>query len=266
MKDVSKLENFGYRYFDLCNGIANLINNSDCQLDEPKAKNFIQKFFNRFRKKKLDISGNNVYRDFDILQETYRSIIHEYDSIDSIWNFPYFLVKFIYFIKIAEKCFFYINDDNYSKIYAEYDETNKKYKLTIFCEDINIIYDIQESEINMPGNIKNDSPLSFLYKDEKYMYDNVTSNAFFVNLTVKRLYGETMKNEYKYVCGSPIPLYISDDFLIHRIFNISKQIVFETMIDIFNNTICKMSKLEGKINIKEVFENGTVDVWRSRSK
>ena len=76
-----------------------------------------------------------------------------------------------------------------------------------------------------------------------------------------------MKNEYKFISGSPIPLEEkSDDFMLYRVFNISKQIVFETMIDIFNNTICKMSKLEGKINVKEVFENGTVDVWRSRSK
>ena len=265
MNDISKLEDFCYKYFDLCNNIAQLIKKSNYQLDEPEAKNFIQKFFNRFRKKKLKIS-DVLYNDYDELLVMYRSIIIKYNTINKRWEFPNLLIEFIYFIKIVEKCFFYVNDDN-SKVYAEYNEIDKKYRLTIFCEDYNIIYDIQESDINMPGKVSNNNPLSFLIdKDEECAYEK-SNNVIFVNLTVKRLYGESMKNEYKFISGSPIPLEDkSDDFMLYRVFNISKQIVFETMIDIFNNTICKMSKLEGKINIKEVFENGTVDVWRSRSK
>ena len=266
MNDVSKLEDFSYKYFDLCNNIAQFIKKSKYQLDEPIAKNFIQKFFNRFRKKKLKIS-NTLYNDYDELSVIYRSIISKYNDIYKRWEFPNLLIEFIYFIKIVEKCFFYVNDDN-SKVYAEYNEIDKKYRLTIFCDDYNIIYDIQESDINMSGKVSNnDNPLSFLIdKGEEYAYGK-SNNVFFVNLTIKRLYGESMKNEYKFISGSPIPLEDkSDDFMLYRVFNISKQIVFETMIDIFNNTICKMSKLEGKINVKEVFENGTVDVWRSRSK
>ena len=265
MNDISKLEDFSYRYFDLCNNIAQFIKKSKYQLDEPESKNFIQKFFNRFRKKKLKIS-NALYNDYDELSVIYRSIIAKYNDINKRWEFPNLLIEFIYFIKIVEKCFFYVNDDN-SKVYAEYNEIDKKYRLTIFCDDYNIIYDIQESDINMPGKVSNNNPLSFLIdKDEEYAYGK-SNNVFFVNLTIKRLYGESMKNEYKFISGSPIPLEDkSDNFMLYRVFNISKQIVFETMIDIFNNTICKMSKLEGKINVKEVFENGTVDVWRSRSK
>ena len=267
MNNVSKLEDFSYKYFNLCNNIAQLIKKSNCQLDEPKAKNFIQKFFNRFRKKKLKIS-DVLYNDYDELLVMYRSIVIKYDTVNNKrWEFPNLLIEFIYFIKIVEKCFFYVNDDN-SKVYAEYNEIDKKYRLTIFCDDYNIIYDIQESDINMPGKVSNnDNPLSFLIdKGEEYAYGK-SNNVFFVNLTIKRLYGESMKNEYKFISGSPIPLEDkSDDFMLYRVFNISKQIVFETMIDIFNNTICKMSKLEGKIDVKEVFENGTVDVWRSRSK
>ena len=265
MNDISKLEDFSYKYFDLCNNIAQLIKKSNYQLDEPEAKNFIQKFFNRFRKKKLKIS-DVLYNDYDELLVMYRSIIIKYNTINKRWEFPNLLIEFIYFIKIVEKCFFYVNDDN-SKVYAEYNEIDKKYRLTIFCDDYNIIYDIQESDINMPGKVSNNNPLSFLIdKDEEYAYGK-SNNVFFVNLTIKRLYGESMKNEYKFISGSSIPLEDkSDDFMLYRVFNISKQIVFETMIDIFNNTICKMSKLEGKINVKEVFENGTVDVWRSRSK
>ena len=267
MNDISKLEDFSYKYFDLCNNIAQLINKSKYQLDEPEAKNFIQKFFNRFRKKKLKIS-DVLYNDYDELLVMYRSIVIKYDTVNNKrWEFPNLLIEFIYFIKIVEKCFFYVNDDN-SKVYAEYNEIDKKYRLTIFCDDYNIIYDIQESDINMPGKVSNNNnPLSFLInKGEEYGYGK-SNNVFFVNLTIKRLYGESMKNEYKFISGSPIPLEDkSDDFMLYRVFNISKQIVFETMIDIFNNTICKMSKLEGKINVKEVFENGTVDVWRSRSK
>ena len=265
MNDISKLEDFSYKYFDLCNNIAQLIKKSNYQLDEPESKNFIQKFFNRFRKKKLKIS-DVLYNDYDELLAMYRSIIIKYNDINKRWEFPNLLIEFIYFIKIVEKCFFYVNDDN-SKVYAEYNEIDKKYRLTIFCEDYNIIYDIQESDINMRGKVSNNNPLSFLIdKGEEYAYGK-SNNVFFVNLTIKRLYGESMKNEYKFISGSPIPLEDkSDDFMLYRVFNISKQIVFETMIDIFNNTICKMSKLEGKINIKEVFENGTVDVWRSRSK
>ena len=265
MKDVSKLEDFCYKYFDLCNNIAHFIDNSKYQLDEPEAKNFIQKFFNRFRRKKFKIS-DALYNDYDELLVMYRSIIIKYNTINKRWEFPNLLIEFIYFIKIVEKCFFYVNDDN-SKVYAEYNEIDKKYRLTIFCEDYNIIYDIQESDINMPGKVSNNNPLSFLIdKGEEYAYGK-SNNVFFVNLTIKRLYGESMKNEYKFISGSHIHLEDkSDDFMLYRVFNISKQIVFETMIDIFNNTICKMSKLEGKSNIKEVFENGTVDVWRSRSK
>ena len=267
MNDISKLEDFCYKYFDLCNNIAQLIKKSKYQLDEPESKNFIQKFFNRFRKKKLKIS-DILYNDYDELLVMYRSIIIKYNTINKRWEFPNLLIEFIYFIKIVEKCFFYVNDDN-SKVYAEYNEIDKKYRLTIFCEDYNIIYDIQESDINIPGKVSNNdnNPLSFLIdKGEEYAYRK-SNNVFFVNLTVKRLYGESMKNEYKFISGSPIPLEDkSDDFMLYRVFNISKQIVFETIIDIFNNTICKMSKLEGKINVKEVFENGTVDVWRSRSK
>lgn len=266
MNDISKLEDFCYKYFDLCNNIAQLIKKSKYQLDEPESKNFIQKFFNRFRKKKLKIS-DVLYNDYNELLVMYRSIVIKYNTIDKRWDFPNLLIEFIYFIKIVEKCFFYVNDDN-SKVYAEYNEIDKKYRLTIFCDDYNIIYDIQESDINMPGKVSNnDNPLSFLIdKGEEYAYRK-SNNVFFVNLTIKRLYGESMKNEYKFISGSPIPLEDkSDDFMLYRVFNISKQIVFETMIDIFNNTICKMSKLEGKINVKEVFENGTVDVWRSRSK
>ena len=267
MTDISTLEDFRYTYFDLCNNIAQFIEKSKYQLDEPEAKNFIQKFFNRFRKKKLKIS-DVLYNDYDELLVMYRSIIIKYNTINKRWEFPNLLIEFIYFIKIIEKCFFYVNDDN-SKVYAEYNEIDKKYRLTIFCDDYNIIYDIQESDINMPGKVSNNdnNPLSFLIdKGEEYA-NGKSNNVFFVNLTIKRLYGESMKNEYKFISGSPIPLEDkSDDFMLYRVFNISKQIVFETMIDIFNNTICKMSKLEGKINVKEVFENGTVDVWRSRSK
>ena len=267
MNDISKLEDFSYKYFDLCNNIAQIIKKSKYQLDEPESKNFIQKLFNRFRKKKLKIS-DVLYNDYDELLVMYRSIIIKYNTINKRWEFPNLLIEFIYFIKIVEKCFFYVNDDN-SKVYAEYNEIDKKYRLTIFCEDYNIIYDIQESNINMPGKVSNNdnNPLSFLIdKGEEYA-NGKSNNVFFVNLTIKRLYGESMKNEYKFISGSPIPLEDkSDDFMLYRVFNISKQIVFETMIDIFNNTICKMSKLEGKINVKEVFENGTVDVWRSRSK
>ena len=267
MNDISKLEDFSYRYFDLCNNIAHFIDNSKYQLNEPGTKNFIQKFFNRFRKKKLKIS-DVLYNDYDELLVMYRSIVTKYNDINKRWDFPNLLIEFIYFIKIVEKCFFYVNDDN-SKVYAEYNEIDKKYRLTIFCDDYNIIYDIQESDINMPGKVSNNdnNPLSFLIdKGEEYAYRK-SNNVFFVNLTIKRLYGESMKNEYKFISGSPIPLEDkSDDLILYRVFNISKQIVFETMIDIFNNTICKMSKLEGKIDVKEVFENGTVDVWRSRSK
>lgn len=268
MNDISKLEDFSYKYFDLCNNIAQLIKKSNYQLDEPESKNFIQKFFNRFRKKKLKIS-DVLYNDYDELLVMYRSIVIKYDTVNNKrWEFPNLLIEFIYFIKIVEKCFFYVNDDN-SRVYAEYNEIDKKYRLTIFCEDYNIIYDIQESDINMPGKVSNNdnNPLSFLIdKGEEYA-NGKSNNVFFVNLTVKRLYGESMKNEYKFISGSPIPLEDkSDDFMLYRVFNISKQIVFETIIDIFNNTICKMSKLEGKIDVKEVFENGAVDVWRSRSK
>ena len=269
MKDLAKqLEDFSYKYFDFCNNIDKYIKESKCQLDELESKNIIQKFFNRFRKKKLIIT-NKSYIDFSHIAELYKSIMMHFDKCNNRWEFPYLLKDFIYFIKIVENCFFYVNDDN-SKIYAEYNKLEKKYKFTIFCDDYNIIYDIQESNINMPkssSSYNDDNPLSFLIdKDEEYTY-NRSNNVLFVNLTIKRLYGEYMNNEYKFVCGSPIPIEEkSDDFLLYRVFNISKQIVFETIIDIFNNTICKMSKLEGKINVKEVFKNGTVDVWRSRSK
>ena len=49
MNDISKLEDFSYKYFDFCNNIAQFIEKSKYQLDEPEAKNFIQKFFNIMR-------------------------------------------------------------------------------------------------------------------------------------------------------------------------------------------------------------------------
>ena len=172
MNDISKLEDFSYKYFDLCNNIAQLIKKSKYQLDEPEAKNFIQKFFNRFRKKKLKIS-DVLYNDYDELLVMYRSIVIKYNTANNKrWEFPNLLIEFIYFIKIVEKCFFYVNDDN-SKVYAEYNEIDKKYRLTIFCDDYNIIYDIQESDINMPGKVSNnDNPLSFLIdKGEECAYE-----------------------------------------------------------------------------------------------
>ena len=42
-------------------------------------------------------------------------------------------------------------------------------------------------------------------KGEEYTYRK-SNNVFFVNLTIKRLYGESMKNEYKFISGSPLPL------------------------------------------------------------
>lgn len=241
MRDIPILEEFGYDYYKLYTHINKYL--FDNSLSTEKQKGL-------FKKRKIDLSEIKGY---DEIAAKYRIIKDKYESYNR-WNFASFLIDFVYFSKIMEKCYMYQNDDS-NKVYTLYDGMDEKYTVKIDCEDFIIEYKIQKSEINMPQ--KRDSLNALLGIEE------VRDKVIFCDIVIKRMYGEHMTDKFSIVSDSPVPIEdLSDDVLLTTIYNITKDIIFESFNDILNN-VTRLNPGQ-KLDIKEVMENDKLDVWRSR--
>ncbi len=257
MKDMTKMERFGYQYYRFCNNLSKAITKENLTFVKPELE---KRLFGHFVTKPVsfDLSSIDNHDEFGGI---YRNIMLEINNTDR-WEFPKVVKNFIYFMKISEKVFFYNNDDGNS-VYGEMDKVSDSYKLHIITDDYNILYELQDSTINIPGKEKlRGDYLSFM-NDE---FDS-QNTVLFANVSVKRNYGEHMFTEYKFVQSSPLIFEDpGDDILFNIVDKIIKKFISDTFNDILDNSICKMSNLDEKIKAEEVLNNDRMDIWRCRSK
>lgn len=258
MKTITKMENFGYQYYEFCNNLAKVIRKENLTFEKPELE---KRLFGYFVTKPISFDISSI-ENHDELGGIYRSILSEISNTDK-WEFPKIVKNFIYFIKISEKTFFYNNDDG-NIIYCEMDKVSGEYKLHITTDDYNILYELQNSSINILDKeiLGADNPLSFMND----ITSDIQSTVLFANISIKRNYGEHMFTEYKFVQSSPLIFEDPGDNILFDITDkIIRKIISNTFNDILDNTISKVSDLDENIKVEEILNNGTINVWRRRS-
>ena len=237
-----KLVDLSYSYYDNVYS-ANLLLNDD-------SNNKKKSIFNNFKK--------NIIPFKDDIKQLYCFIKSSINDTTNRWEFPIFVKDFIQFMKNCEKVFLYNNDES-NTVYAEVDDLKKIYKLIIDSDQYKITYEFQDSSINLPNTIKKlsvDNPLSFLM-DENEEEQTVQ----FISITIERNFGKNLISEFKFIDKSPIPFEdYGDNVLFSIAINISREIIFNTFIDIIDNCICPMAGMKQNIKIEEVVKNGGITV------
>ena len=216
---------------DFCFDFYKLMKNiSDKDISEIIEYN--NKFRNRNRKKNI-LTDKLINLGIDITSYSFKI---DY-SIKILLNT--FIKRYLHFLRIAEKCFIYNNDES-NTIYSEinndkeiiYFNTNESYKIRIIFERTKI-----------PNNLRQDEDISDLF-DNDYME--------FITIEIKRNYGKQMVNKFKVITDTDKFDVETDSLLLEVILNEIYKAIINQYEDILNFIIRNYTKLNFHID----FENG----------
>lgn len=190
--------------------------------------------FKRMNYKKIDM---------DYFIEPFLKLFEQIKTADKTC-FISIVESFGEFLRIAEKCNYYRND-NSDPIYSEIDE--KKTKVALFEDDV--LYSISIEKSKVPNITV--TPTSSLFFDLN-PFEKINNNdyASFITISIDRNYGKGMNNTFKYLfTGAPIFNDKSDEIL----YNLMKQKVSDCIIKTYDNIISSifMNSKTIKYRVKE---------------
>lgn len=214
---------------DFCFDFYKLMKNiSDKDISEIIEYN--NKFRNRNRKKNI-LTDGLIKMGKDITSYNFKI-----DYSIKIW-LNTFIKPYLHFLRIAEKCFIYNNDES-NTIYSEinndkeiiYFNINESYKIRIIFEQTKI-----------PNNLREDEDISDIF-DNDYME--------FITIEIKRNFGKQMVNKFKIITDTDKFDDETDNLLLEIILNEIFKAIINQYEDILNFIIRNYTKLNFQINLE----------------
>lgn len=252
---LNEFKDISWLYYEYCNKLADYLKNTSSTLVAPTEK--LKKSIFKNNNLKTTITDYEVGTEISVIYahiNNIRNILEITDDKDALYRIIY---DFTYFLKIAEKCFFYPNDDS-CRVWSQVDDDKQLYVLNIETDDYYISYTFQNSVITVPGKSKN-SLLSFMDDEE----DDKFNTIVFTTIDIINNNQNHMKNQFKFVIGSIIEMEDdTDEMLYNVITSNTAKIIIDTLFDILNNRVKTQSRLEENLNVEDLISNGALDIWR----